>query len=101
MLCSLGPSQQRQHIRWPIWPAELEQTISAMPGVREVVVFGVPDDRWGETPLAEVLIQARRGQSPPDGRTQGWPVSAGLSGEGLTALARRGSSWPATSASGV
>jgi acyl-CoA synthetase (AMP-forming)/AMP-acid ligase II len=39
-----------------IWPAELEQVISALPGVREVVVFGVPDDKWGETPLAEVIL---------------------------------------------
>jgi acyl-CoA synthetase (AMP-forming)/AMP-acid ligase II len=41
-----------------IWPAELEQTISAMPGVREVVVFGVPDERWGEAPLAEIILEA-------------------------------------------
>ena len=39
-----------------IWPAELEQVISALPGVREVVVFGVPDDKWGETPVAEVIL---------------------------------------------
>jgi acyl-CoA synthetase (AMP-forming)/AMP-acid ligase II len=39
-----------------IWPAELEQVISALPGVREVVVFGVPDEKWGETPLAEVIL---------------------------------------------
>ena len=39
-----------------IWPAELEHVISALPGVREVVVFGVPDDKWGETPLAEVIL---------------------------------------------
>lgn len=39
-----------------IWPAELKQVIAALPGVREVVVFGVPDDKWGETPLAEVIL---------------------------------------------
>jgi acyl-CoA synthetase (AMP-forming)/AMP-acid ligase II len=39
-----------------IWPAELEEVIAAMPGVREVVVFGVPHARWGETPLAEVIL---------------------------------------------
>lgn len=39
-----------------IWPAELERVISALPGVREVVVVGAPHERWGETPLAEVLL---------------------------------------------
>jgi acyl-CoA synthetase (AMP-forming)/AMP-acid ligase II len=39
-----------------IWPAELEQVISALPGVGEVVVFGVPHEKWGETPLAEVIL---------------------------------------------
>lgn len=37
-----------------IWPAELEQVIEVMPGVREVVVVGVPHDKWGEAPLAVV-----------------------------------------------
>lgn len=38
-----------------IWPAELETVIADLPGVLEVAVFGVPDDRWGETPLAVVF----------------------------------------------
>jgi acyl-CoA synthetase (AMP-forming)/AMP-acid ligase II len=37
-----------------IWPAELEQAIAALPGVREVVVVGVPHPKWGEAPLAVV-----------------------------------------------
>ena len=40
-----------------IWPAELERVIGALPGVREVVVFGVPHERWGETPVAEVIAE--------------------------------------------
>jgi acyl-CoA synthetase (AMP-forming)/AMP-acid ligase II len=39
-----------------IWPAELEQVIATLPGVREVVVFGIPHEKWGETPLAEVIL---------------------------------------------
>lgn len=39
-----------------IWPAELERVIGALPGVREVVVFGAPHERWGEAPVAEVLL---------------------------------------------
>ncbi|WP_019873361.1 class I adenylate-forming enzyme family protein [Sporichthya polymorpha] len=38
-----------------IWPAELEQVIVMLPGVREVVVFGVPHEKWGEAPHAVVV----------------------------------------------
>jgi acyl-CoA synthetase (AMP-forming)/AMP-acid ligase II len=40
-----------------IWPAELERVIATLPGVREVVVFGAPHEHWGETPVAEVLLE--------------------------------------------
>jgi acyl-CoA synthetase (AMP-forming)/AMP-acid ligase II len=40
-----------------IWPAELETVICELPGVREAAVFGVPHDRWGETPLALVVLE--------------------------------------------
>lgn len=40
-----------------IWPAELEQAIQTLPGVHEVVAFGVPHDRWGEAPHAVVVTQ--------------------------------------------
>jgi acyl-CoA synthetase (AMP-forming)/AMP-acid ligase II len=40
-----------------IWPAELENVIAALPGVREVAVFGVPHPRWGETPVAQVVLE--------------------------------------------
>lgn len=39
-----------------IWPAELERVISDIPGIREVAVVPVPDERWGETPLAICVI---------------------------------------------
>ena len=41
-----------------IWPAELETVIADLPGVLEVAVFGVPHQRWGETPMAVVSIDA-------------------------------------------
>jgi acyl-CoA synthetase (AMP-forming)/AMP-acid ligase II len=41
-----------------IWPAELEQAIQSIPAVREVVVFGVPHEKWGEAPLATVVVAA-------------------------------------------
>lgn len=35
-----------------IWPAELESAIADHPDVVEVAVFAIPDERWGETPMA-------------------------------------------------
>jgi acyl-CoA synthetase (AMP-forming)/AMP-acid ligase II len=35
-----------------ISPSEVENVLAGQPGVREVAVFGVPHERWGETPLA-------------------------------------------------
>ncbi len=38
-----------------IWPSELEDALRGHPAVSDACVFGVPDDRWGETPLAAVV----------------------------------------------
>jgi acyl-coenzyme A synthetase/AMP-(fatty) acid ligase len=47
-----------------ITPAEVEEVLAAAPGVREVAVVGVPDDRLGEVPVAFVVpVDAT---SPPD-----------------------------------
>lgn len=40
-----------------IWPLELENAISFHPAVLEVAVFGVPHEKWGETPLAAVVLK--------------------------------------------
>lgn len=40
-----------------IWPAELENIILDIPGIIEVAVFGVPDERWGESPLAVCVVE--------------------------------------------
>jgi acyl-CoA synthetase (AMP-forming)/AMP-acid ligase II len=39
-----------------IWPAELESVIADHPAVIEVAVFAIPDDRWGEVPMAIVCV---------------------------------------------
>ena len=46
-----------------IWPAELENVIADHPAVVEVAVFAVPDDRWGETPMAVCVV----GEEQSDG----------------------------------
>ncbi len=39
-----------------IWPAEIENVLTSHPAVVEAAAFGVPDDRWGETPRAVVSV---------------------------------------------
>jgi acyl-CoA synthetase (AMP-forming)/AMP-acid ligase II len=40
-----------------IWPAQLEQAILQHAAVAEVCVVGAPHPRWGETPVAVVVLQ--------------------------------------------
>jgi acyl-CoA synthetase (AMP-forming)/AMP-acid ligase II len=39
-----------------IWPAELENVLLEHPDVNEAAVFGVPHDKWGETPAAVCAV---------------------------------------------
>ncbi|HSW27241.1 MAG TPA: AMP-binding protein, partial [Burkholderiaceae bacterium] len=41
-----------------IYPGEIEATIAAHPAVAEVAVFGVPDQAYGESPCAAVVLRA-------------------------------------------
>ena len=40
-----------------VYPAEIENLVSAMPGVAECAVVGVPDARWGEVPVLAVVLR--------------------------------------------
>ena len=40
-----------------IWPAELENAISSHEDVVEVAVFGIPHEKWGETPMAVCVLK--------------------------------------------
>jgi len=42
-----------------IWPAELENVLTDHPAVVEAAVFGVPSERWGESPMAVVTVDGR------------------------------------------
>jgi acyl-CoA synthetase (AMP-forming)/AMP-acid ligase II len=40
-----------------IYPADLEAVLAPHPAVADCAVFGVPSDKWGETPLALVVLR--------------------------------------------
>ena len=38
-----------------VYPAEIEAALSSLPGVADMAVIGVPDERWGEVGCAYVV----------------------------------------------
>jgi long-chain acyl-CoA synthetase len=40
-----------------IYPRDVEDVVVRHPDVLEVAVFGIPHDKWGETPLAAVVLR--------------------------------------------
>ena len=45
-----------------VYPDEVEPVLASAPGVAELTVIGLPDERWGQTPVAVVV--AADGQEP-------------------------------------
>jgi fatty-acyl-CoA synthase len=40
-----------------VYPAEVENVIHQLPQVLEAAIIGVPDDRWGETGKAVIVVK--------------------------------------------
>lgn len=43
-----------------IYPRDIEEILVRHPDVQEAAVFGVPHEKWGETPLAAVVLKPSR-----------------------------------------
>lgn len=49
-----------------VYPSEIEHALSNLDGVAEVAVVGVPHERWGQTPVAVVVLEPGSALSEED-----------------------------------
>ncbi len=47
-----------------VYSAEVERIVSSVPGVKDCVVIGVPDDKWGEAVKAIVIPESKNAVEP-------------------------------------
>ena len=62
-----------------VYPEEVEEALKLHPAVRDAVVVGVPDEKWGEAVTALVELEAGRSANeaaaPRASCARGWPAT--------------------------
>jgi O-succinylbenzoic acid--CoA ligase len=53
-----------------VYPAEVERELERCPGIVQALVFGLPDDTWGQTVAAALVVDPAHG--PSDGELAAW-----------------------------
>jgi acyl-CoA synthetase (AMP-forming)/AMP-acid ligase II len=55
-----------------VYPRDIEEVIVKHPAVQEAAVFGVPHEKWGETPVAAVVLNPKHGKRTKIEELKSW-----------------------------